>query len=435
MAEEMKIEIIKRETIKPSSPTPPHLKIHALSLLDQFQPVLYGQVVYFYPSQNDITSDQTSHQLKKSLAETLARFYPVAGRINNNTTIDCNDEGAQYVEARFHGLLSTVLKQRPAILQQFFAAKMQSPESDSWPQLLVQATFFDCGGLAVGICLSHKSCDATSMGIFMKSWAEISNGSGQTVFPEFNGASYFPRVELSVQKPVLEFKKVDSVTKRFVFDKPKLVKLKAETASDSVQQPTRVEVVTALIWKCIMAASRSNASGPKRFALTQSMNIRKRVDPPLPEHLVGNIVGYYAAQMEEHELAEATLQGLVALLRKGIREYSETKAKMLREEGASELLCRDLKEAAELFSCEDTKVLIFTSLCNFELYEAVDFGWGKPIWVAVPAAESHSNVVILMDTRDGGVEASVSLTKDDMSLFETDPQLLPFAYLSTQNYS
>ncbi|XP_062077333.1 BAHD acyltransferase BIA1-like [Humulus lupulus] len=423
MAEEMKVEIIKRETIKPSSPTPPHLKIHTLSLLDQFQPKVYGKLVYFYP-QNHISSNQRSYQLKKSLSETLARFYPLAGRISN-TTIDCNDEGAQYIEARYHGLLSTFLKQQPDTLQQFSAAKIQSPESDSWPLLLVQATFFHCGGLALSICLSHKSCDATSIGIFMKSWAEISNGSRQTVFPEFNGTSYFPPAKFSTQRPALELKKVELVTKRFVFDKSKLVKLKVEIASHSVQKPTRVEVVTALIWKCIMGASRSNASGPKRFVLKKAINIRKRVDPPLPEHLVGNIVGSFAAWTEEHE-QEATLQGLIALLRKGIREYSETKAKRLREEGASEMIYKDLKEASELFRSEDTKVLIFTSLCNFELYEAADFGWGKPIWVTVPAVEVHGNLIYLMDTKDGGVEALVSLTKEDMSLFETDPHLLTF---------
>ncbi|PON64745.1 Transferase [Parasponia andersonii] len=424
MAEEFKVEIIKRETIKPSSPTPPHLKIYQLSVLDQLQPVVYGQVVYFYPK-NDISSEQRSHQLKKSLSESLVRFYPIAGRINS-TTIDCNDEGAQYIEARFNGLLSTFLDQS-AVLQPFLAAKMESPESGTWPQLLVQATFFDCGGLAIGICMSHKFADATTMGIFMKSWAETSNGSGQTVFPEFDGASYFPPIELSVQRPAVELKKAESVMKRYVFDKPKILELKANAAGDSVQQPTRVEVVTALILKCVMAASRSNLGGPKKYALTQSMNIRKRVDPPLPENLVGNVVGYFAVRTEEHHEEEPALRDLVALLRKGIREFAEKKAKRLREDDASAVICRDLQEAAELIRSEDTKVLIFTSLCNFQLYEAVDFGWGKPIWVTVPASESHSNVVTLMDTRGGGVEAWVTLTKEDMASFERDPDLLAFA--------
>ena len=53
--------------------------------------------------------------------------------------------------------------------------------------------------------------------------------------------------------------------------------------------------------------------------------------------------------------------------------------------------------------------------------------------VTVPGAEGHRNVVMLMDTRGGGVEDLVTLTKGDMALFEGDPELLAFAYLSTQN--
>ena len=113
----------------------------------------------------------------------------------------------------------------------------------------------------------------------------------------------------------------------------------------------------------------------------------------------------------------------------------ENKAKILREDGALEMIFRDMKEAEELIKSEDTKILTFSSFCNFQLYEAVDFGWGKPIWVTFPAHEGHNNVVRLMDTRGGGVEALVTLTKGDMALFEGDPELLAFSYISTQNTS
>ena len=83
MAEEFKVEIIKRETIKPSSPTPSHLKTYKLSLLDQLTPVVYVNIVFFYPK-NEITFEQKSHQLKKSLSKSLTRFYALAGRIINN---------------------------------------------------------------------------------------------------------------------------------------------------------------------------------------------------------------------------------------------------------------------------------------------------------------------------------------------------------------
>ena len=438
----MKVEIISREIIKPSIPTPPHLKTYKLSSLDQLSSPIYGRVVYFYFQQNDVTPsyDQKSHQLKKSLSESLSRFYPFAGRINNNITVECNDDddGALYVEAKFNSLLSTYLAQPDniAVIEQFFPAPIQSSEANTWPILQVQATFFDCGGLALGVCLSHKLCDARSMSVFMKSWAETSNGSDQTIVPVFNVASYFPPGDhRSLQPPPSESNKAadELVTKMFVFDKQKIVELKAKTASHGVPQPTRVEVVTALIWKCVMAASRSNsAEVPKKtFLVNQAIDMRKRAEPPMPENLVGNlvtIIPYVKTNLDEHELE---LADLVAEFREGIREFSQNKAKRLRGDDALQVFYEVVQQVMELLRKDDTDSLMVTSMCTFKLYEGVDFGWGKPTWVNIlPLANGLRKLAMLMDTRDGGVEAWVTLGKKDMDLFEREPELLRFA---TQN--
>jgi shikimate O-hydroxycinnamoyltransferase len=76
---EMEVKMISKECIKPSSPTPPNLKTHRLSLLDQFGSSGYIPVIFFYPM-NQSTSNaavdivsQRSHSLKQSLSETLTR--------------------------------------------------------------------------------------------------------------------------------------------------------------------------------------------------------------------------------------------------------------------------------------------------------------------------------------------------------------------------
>ncbi|PON47717.1 Transferase [Parasponia andersonii] len=403
----MKIEITKTETIKPSSPTASHLKSYKLSLLDQLAPAVYCRMLFFYPKNDEANSDeQISQKLKESLSESLALFYPIAGRLINNTIIDCNDQGAQYIEARFSGLLSTFLDQPadPAILGQFVPTEIESPESATWPLLLVQATFFDCGGLALGACMSHKLVDGATMGVFMKSWAASSNGSGQTIAPVLTGASYFPQRDLAFQLPPLELKKVECVTKRCVFDKSKIVDLKAKVASDDVPQPTRSEAATAVIWKSVIAAA-----SPKKIVLTRTMNVRNRAEPPLPENLVGNVVAIVAAETTERK---PELSHLVTELRKGIREFSEDKAKNLRGD-----VFQGIKEAGELIGRDNTTDGLFlTSFCNFDLY-TVDFGWGKPIWVTIPVATHQPNVVTLIDTSGGGVEAWVTLSKPEMVTF------------------
>nr|TKS12845.1 hypothetical protein D5086_0000060720 [Populus alba] len=60
---------------------------------------------------------------------------------------------------------------------------------------------------------------------------------------------------------------------------------------------------------------------------------------------------------------------------------------------------------------------------RFPFY-GIDFGWGKPTWVTIPAG-ANKNVTTIMDTRDGeGVEAWVTLTEEDMAFFEGDRELL-----------
>ncbi|XP_062109531.1 stemmadenine O-acetyltransferase-like [Humulus lupulus] len=439
----MKVEIISKETIKPSSSTPSHLKTSKLSFLDQFIPPIHCRVVYFYPkSDHHDSTSATSELLKKSLSQTLARFYPLAGRIINNTTIDCNDEGAQYVEARCQGLLSTFLDQSPDLsqLQHFLPEMNQSPELGIWPQLAIQATFFDCGGMALDVCTAHKLIDAATVGMFIKSWAETSlnncsDGDHQTadVVPSFDGASYFPPADPSFfRAPNVKPDEIECVTKRFVFDKTKVADLKAKVSSQGILSPSRAQVVTALIWKCAIAVSRSNSGGvvPTRFSLSQTMDIRKRTQPPLPDCLVGNGSTFIFAETSDQE---PELKDLVSEIRRGIKDFTENKAKRLRGDDPSGAIFEDFIKFGQLIGCEHTHKLVVSSMCNFQLYEVAEFGWGKPIWVTVPVATGHGNFVRLMDTKEGGVEAFVTLSKEDMTLFECDSELLDFAYLSNLN--
>ncbi|KAM7278943.1 hypothetical protein ACFE04_006077 [Oxalis oulophora] len=94
---EMKIEIVRRETIKPSSPTPDHLRKFKLSFLDQLIPNEYVSLLLYYPPKDFDPKDGGNmlDRLKSSLSKTLTRFYPFAGRLNDDVSVDCNDEGAR----------------------------------------------------------------------------------------------------------------------------------------------------------------------------------------------------------------------------------------------------------------------------------------------------------------------------------------------------
>lgn len=431
----MEFEIIKRETIKPSSPTPHYLRNFKLSLLDQLGPVAYEPLVLFYPKNGIATPEKSVWIIKKSLSETLTRFYPLAGRIKGNISIDCSDHGVDYVEARVNGLLSTFLSKPDAqTLRKLLPVDAESPEAGRGPLLLVQANVFDCGGLAIGVCMSHKLADAASLCTFIMAWSATALGFSQALLPDFSASFRFPPTDhaSSFQQSSVDVKRVNCVTKRFVFYASKIAGLRTKAASAIVDQPTRAEAVTALIWRCaVAAASRSSSSlqSPKLSVLSQSVDIRKKVVPPLSDDSIGNLVGYFAAHTDE---TEVELQGLVAKLRKGIKELSNSYAKRLQKDQALQVVCKSFKDADELIKRDDiNNFYVGTDLCNYKLLYGVSFGWGKPIWLSNVPAASNNNVASLVSTReDGGIEAWVTLSEEDMAAFEQDQELLAFAFMN-----
>lgn len=74
---------ISKETIKPSAPTPHHLWNLKLSY-DQLAPRIYVHLVLFY-NNAEFNSLVKSHSLKGSLAKTLTLFYPLAGKLNEDS--------------------------------------------------------------------------------------------------------------------------------------------------------------------------------------------------------------------------------------------------------------------------------------------------------------------------------------------------------------
>ena len=59
---------------------------------------------------------------------------------------------------------------------------------------MTQLTHFDCGGIAVSFCFSHKIVDGYSAGKFMSDWAAIAKDPNHhaITYPQFDGASFFP---------------------------------------------------------------------------------------------------------------------------------------------------------------------------------------------------------------------------------------------------
>lgn len=430
---EKKIEIVSREIIKPSSPTPNDKRILNLSLLDMLSSPIYTGALLFYAADPlmllGVSSEETSLKLKQSLSDTLPIFYPLAGRIMGSF-VECNDEGAVFIEARVDHLFSEFLKcPVPESLELFFPDEATSREAVTWPVLLIQANFFSCGGLVITICISHKITDATSIAMFVRGWAESSRGLGITLIPSFTASEVFPlpldELPSKPMDPKVKVQEMSCVTKRFVFDASNIKKLRAKASSNLVKNPTRVEAVTALFWRCATKASRSSSPTPRTSVLQIPVNLRGKVDS-LCENTIGNMISLLILKNEEAKIE--MIQDVVDELRRA----KEIFCLNCKEMSKSSSRIFELLEEVRKVHGRGTEMDLWmsNSWCKLGMYE-FDFGWGKPVWVTGRGTSNIKNIMLLIDTKDGeGIEAWITLTEEHMSLFECDQEFLESASLN-----
>ncbi|KAF8403631.1 hypothetical protein HHK36_011735 [Tetracentron sinense] len=415
-----KVEIISREIIKPSSPTPHHLTNFTLSFLDQLAPPVYVPIFLFYSAHADCNIGN----LKNSLSATLTLFYPVAGRIKDGTSVDCNDDGADYFVAQVSGTpLSDFLGQpKPDVLKLLLPCEPNTTWSGSGTDVLlaIQVNVFDCGGLAIGVCISHKIADAASLATFVGTWSAIARGATEIVVPRFDLASFFPPRDLSGFMASTGIIRDKIVTNRFVFDASNIAALRAKAATAGTC--TRVEALSAFIWSRFLALFTERKAGTENMhVLMHAVNLRKRMDPPLPQHSFGN-VWRQTMTMPLGESDKDSPRALEGLVRDAIRKIDGEYVRKFQE---GDEYMKNIIEIGQQFSKGEVVLFCFSSWCWFPFYE-VDFGWGKPTWVCTTTLP-FKNVVIFMDTKSGdGIEAWVNMLEDDMAEFERDPELFEF---------
>ncbi|KAH7857480.1 hypothetical protein Vadar_013177 [Vaccinium darrowii] len=423
---EVKVEVISRDTIKPSSPTPPNLRHYRLSFLDQIAPACFIPFFHFYPhtpTTTSFTQIHISNNLKNSLTRTLTKFYPLAGRLVNSMYVDCSDTGVPYTEARAYCQLSDFISNpSPSQFHKFLPRELD--DIGDIP-LAVRVNFFDCGGAVLSVAISHKVADAFSSVYFVNCWAAAGRGRDCDVSPPPLGAAeLFPPMEIAGFDARTGVTKDPIVTKRFVFTASKIASLRdkcIDNSSSDPERPTRIEALSAFLWTRFMASIHSKKDPNKMYILIHAVNLRTRTNPPLPDHYLGNIFRF-AITVPSMTNDEFKCYEIAKQVREEIGKIDGEYVRML---GEGENHLNFLKETAKMFTKGEMVSLNFTSVCRFPLYEA-DFEWGKPVWVIV-APMPFKNLVVFMDTRSGdGIEAWVNLTAEDMAKFEVDDELLGF---------
>lgn len=309
--------------------------------------------------------------------------------------------------------------------------------------LLVRFTWFPCGGTALGISVSHKIVDSATLIAVLGTLAATCRGAAAPAIPDLGlAASLFPPREIPGISANIRNSTTGEkfTTRRFVFPASKVGELKSRVVTalrnrkaadvdipfqnrlQNQFQPSRVEVVLALIWRCAVKSTRFKTGSFKPSALLQGVNLRPRMDPPVPATAIGNLVWPFTAKIEKEEEGESKLEELVRKMREGMNEFMEKKAKRFSSEGVMEFLKerREKEKERVVYKC--------TSWCKSGLLE-MDYGWGNAVWMT-SVNKVVNNTFALMDGRDGGVEALVTLDETEMEVFQKDQELLQYAILN-----
>ncbi|CAN1280699.1 Stemmadenine O-acetyltransferase [Linum perenne] len=351
-------------------------------MLDQLAPSSYSPLIYFYPSKpnspaNDVHRTLASSILKASLSKTLDLFYPLSGRENDDKLfIHDFESGVPFIETRIHGQTIAEFLQPPKLefLNKLLPFEPVCVQPRNGPQVAVQLNTFDCGGIAIGLSFFHRIID---------------------------GATF--------------------------------TALKSTARSDKVPNPSRIETLTAFIWKSVMQAAAESESPDNQYleCMRQAVDMRSRMGERLSRNSVGNLVAGAMVSCNK----EDSVKDLVEKIRIGVKGIDENFLNGLSS--GVQLHGNDFLPVITSGGEIIQKALGYSSWSGFGVND-FDFGLGIPVWTGVLGDHigneaAFKNAVIFKEVgatgsvNNSGMEAWVKFDEQVMAVLERDPDFLEFA--------
>ncbi|KAH7855719.1 hypothetical protein Vadar_028089 [Vaccinium darrowii] len=421
-------------TIKPAEPTPASGIV--ISDCDQDKPITHAPVIYVYCPPGNFSYRSALESIKVSLSKALVHFYPLAGCLKlvgegGRVELECNSVGVGFCEAESDAELADFGDFCPTPeLRSLIPSVAYSTPLHEIPLLLVQITRFRCGGLSLGLAISHVMADGTSLRNFMSVWAQIARGNPlDVVLPYLDRTALLARDPPTLRynherfdPPPLLMNQSDSDEERnkrttvvmLHLSKTQVERLK-NMANDSraiESRPySRYEAVAGHLWRCTCKAREHK--NDQITKLYFQVNIRDRMKPPLPRGYFGNAIIRVAATSRSGKLMTMPLS------------YGSSK---IRE--AIEMVTHDYVKSAFDF------VKVQPNLTRFRTYhtvrsthgafygnpnvevtsslglpqKGVDFGWGKEIHMG-PGSVAFDGKSFIMDgpNEDGSLIVALRL--------------------------
>ncbi|KAK4802087.1 hypothetical protein SAY86_000290 [Trapa natans] len=432
----MIITVKETTMVRPASETPSYALWN--SNVDLVVPSMHTPSVYFYrPTGAADFFDPST--LKSALSRALVPFYPMAGRLKRDEDgrieIDCNGEGVLFVVAETTAKIVDFGDFAPTLeLRKLIPAVDYSAGITSYPLLVLQVTYFKCGGASLGVGMQHHVADGFSGLHFVNSWSDIARGLHVSLHPfidrtllrardppqpQFRHIEYQPPPALKAPTPPQATTNGKPGTEptavsifRIAKDKLAILKQKAKEDGNTTNYSS-YEMLAGHVWRCTcQARGLPDDQETKLYIATDG---RARLSPQLPPGYFGN--GIFTA----------TPMGMAGDLRLKPTWYAASRihdalVRMDNEYLRSALDYLELQpdlsalvRGAHTFRCPNLGI---TSWARLPIHDA-DFGWGRPIFMG-PGGIAYEGLAFVLPSpnNDGSLSVAISLQTEHMRVFE-----------------
>ncbi|KAK1604268.1 hypothetical protein QYE76_027941 [Lolium multiflorum] len=442
-SERFAVEVVTRTLVQASNPPRDFPAVLPVSNLDLILGSFHVFFIAAYPAPAAAGFPAVADAARAALPAFLSRFYPFAGRVVANAStgvpeVVCSNAGAELVVARAGLALADVdFADADASL-----GAIQVP-FERGLALSLQLVRFACGGFSLTWGTDHLLVDGHGLTSLPNAWTEmLRTGGGLSWEPHHDRRSLFlprspPRYAPSLDD---EFVRYDPgglpnvllaaalVRRNYVVEAGDIDRLRA-AASTSGRRATRLEALSAHVWKLLAAAVGGSDT---HCRLAWLVDGRRRLEPAKynkahVNNYLGNVVTYASREAAVDTVASSTLADVATMAAAAIGE-------VFRQERYEELV--DWMETHKGVFKEGGKwteavglgtgspALVVSAFVPFRVDG--DFGFGPPRlvmpWVRPGRLGSAAMTVIRSPAGDGSWLVTARMWPRLADAVEADPE-------------
>ncbi|GAU31866.1 hypothetical protein TSUD_114770 [Trifolium subterraneum] len=303
----MLINVKDSTMVRPAEETPRRALWN--SNVDLVVPNFHTPSVYFYRPNAGASNFFDAKIMKEALSKVLVPFYPMAARLRRDEDgrieLYCDGQGVLFVEAETTASVDDFGDFAPTLeLRQLIPAVDYSAGIETYPLLVLQVTYFKCGGVSLGVGMQHHVADGFSGLHFINSWSDVARGGLHvSIIPPFIDRTLlhardpptpvFDHIEYkpppSIKTPLLQPHSDPAAVSIFKLTRDQLNILKGKSKEDgNTVNYSSYEMLAGHVWRSVSKArSLPNDQETKLYIATDG---RSRLQPPLPQGYFGNVI-------------------------------------------------------------------------------------------------------------------------------------------------